>query len=135
LWLKGEEATLEIGSERYQCVNDRRAAIWEDAKLSGVSFRAVGNEPGWVLMIRHQHMTLDYAYGQHRLTLELPEPEQDGLQARSRYTVTRGDATSPVILELLANECVDTMSGERFPTQVDIQFDEMHLRGCGRPLH
>lgn len=41
---------LEVGKKRHvHCKNNRAEAIWEDAKLRGVDFRAVGNEPGWHL--------------------------------------------------------------------------------------
>ncbi len=40
------------------CTYDRRASIWEHAKLSGVDFRAVGNEPGWVLEVREGDVCL-----------------------------------------------------------------------------
>ncbi|MBW2335916.1 MAG: MliC family protein [Deltaproteobacteria bacterium] len=46
-WSKGEAALLETdGNSRRNCRNNRRKAIWEDAKLNGIDFRAVGNEPG-----------------------------------------------------------------------------------------
>ena len=49
-WSKGDEAMLEVGKKRHvHCKNNRAEAIWEDAKLRGVDFRAVGNEPGWHL--------------------------------------------------------------------------------------
>ena len=44
-WSRGEEAFLERGSETVDCVINRRASIIEDAKLSGMDFRATGNEP------------------------------------------------------------------------------------------
>jgi len=36
---------------RLNCRNNRAMAICVDAKLRGVDFRAVGNEPGWNLEI------------------------------------------------------------------------------------
>ena len=51
-WSKGEEALLEVDGTTYKaCKNNRKRAVWEDAKLNGVDFRAVGNEPGWYLEI------------------------------------------------------------------------------------
>lgn len=48
-WSKGEQAILEMdGTARRECGIDRQ---WEEAKLRGVGFRAVGDEPGWWLEI------------------------------------------------------------------------------------
>ena len=52
-WSKGEEALLDTGDTIYRnCKNNRTKAIWEDTKLDGIDFRAVGNEPGWYLEIK-----------------------------------------------------------------------------------
>ena len=57
---------LEVDGETIRgCTEDRYESIWEDAKLSGVDFRAVGNEPGWVLEIRDsESIRFEYDYGQ-----------------------------------------------------------------------
>lgn len=50
LWIEGQQAQLgETGGPLRSCRNDPRRAVWERAKLDGVDFRAVGNEPGWSL--------------------------------------------------------------------------------------
>lgn len=52
VWTEGTVALLEVGGADYSdCVLDRRASVWEEAKLRGIAFRATGNEPGWHLEI------------------------------------------------------------------------------------
>lgn len=75
-WGKGEEALLEAGDEVHRgCRNDRAKAIWEQAKLDGVDFRAVGNEPGWTLEIRwRERIVFVGDYGRSRYEFPAPEP-------------------------------------------------------------
>jgi uncharacterized membrane protein len=134
LWMKGEEATLELPeSGPRSCRNDRRQAIWEHAKLSGVDFRAVGNEPGWHLEISPDSIRLVGDYGERRAAFPTPEPRTDTVRSRSVYRTTSGGDTLEILLEL--GPCHDTMSGEAFETSVTLVLGDRTLRGCGRALH
>jgi len=134
-WSKGEEAIVETGGVRHRdCVNNRRLAIWEDAKLRGVDFRAVGNEPGWHLEIRADGEILFVGdYGQSRYQFATPEPQIDRQSGRSIYKTGGGGHELKVVLE--ADACRDTMSGEPFETTVTVTLDGRTFTGCGRPLH
>ena len=116
------------------CEHDRRASIWEHAKLNGVDFRAVGNEPGWVLEIREGvRLDLSYDYGQSSLSVPIAESRSD---AETRTTTYTGSADGRTLIVTLSGRgCSDTMSDETFPTRVEVAFDERKLSGCGRPLH
>ena len=131
VWTKGEEALLgKVGGKLRSCRNNRRAAIWEHAKLNGVDFRAIGNEPGWTLEIHEMSRVILLAdYGASRVELALPEPVVD-TGARS----TRWDA-GELTLELIGDPCHDSMSGEAFATKVVVTWQGRTLRGCGRALH
>lgn len=49
-WTKGSTATLERqGASPVQCEERRADSLREDARARGVVYRALGNEPGWVL--------------------------------------------------------------------------------------
>lgn len=53
LVIVGEHGMLsEPGKEMFTCRNNRRRAVWEHAKLGGVDFRGIGDEPPWVLEMR-----------------------------------------------------------------------------------
>ena len=131
----GEDfAELLVAGETTPCHYDRRASIWEHAKLNGVSFRAVGNEPGWVLEIYEgDRLVLSHSYGAETVTATIAERRVS--QAR-RTTEYRGQGNGAGIrVTLVGERCLDTMSGETFPTTVTVVVDETTLNGCGRPLH
>lgn len=113
-----------------RCKNNRRAAIWEHAKLNGADFRAVGNEPGWQLLIMAaEKMILVSDYGHTRIEQALPEALSD---PDSRTTRWMGDRFE---LEVSGRSCIDDMSGEQFESTVTVYLDEQALKGCGRALH
>ena len=116
------------------CEHDRRASIWEHAKLNGVNFRAVGNEPGWVLEVRHgDRLDLSYDYGQGQLSVPISETHSDASARTTTYAGASDGRTMSV--RLTGEGCSDTMSDETFPTRVEVEFDGRKLAGCGRPLH
>jgi uncharacterized membrane protein len=131
LRIEGERAWLgERVGELRECRNDRRRAVWERARLDGVDFRAVGNEPGWYLEIHEQsRVVLVSDYGTARVEMPLPEP---GVKIKG--DTTRWDA-GELRVEAMRRPCTDTMSGERFPSQVTVYREGRILRGCGRALH
>ncbi len=136
---KGEEALLELeGRPPARCRENPQRAVWEDARLNGVDFRAVGNEPGWHLEIREEGeaaaaIDLVTMYGEHYYSFPGARreavPEAAG---RLRYTAALGKHRLVVMLE--QGECIDTMSGERFATRVEVRLDHEIYRGCGRRL-
>ncbi len=103
----------------------------------GIGFYAVGNEPSWSLDI-------DFGKGMRFKSLttvaELNTPP--GSQAKAQDAdVTRYFAETEagtLIVTVLRGECVDTMSGERFPYRVrteakrSIDADFTLFEGCGR---
>jgi membrane-bound inhibitor of C-type lysozyme len=133
-WSKGEEALLEVrGTEHLTCANNRRSAVWEHAKLNGADFRAVGNEPGWLLEIYPRRMVLVTDYGENRYEFETPDPVENPEERRTTYEAA--DRGVHVLVVLEGRECRDTMSDEEFETTVAVRLNETTYRGCGRPLH
>ena len=131
IWILGEQARLgEPTGEQQSCHNDRRQAVWEHAKLNGADFRAVGNEPGWNLVIMAaSRIVLVSAYGASRIEVPLPEPMVD-----SEARTTRWDA-GELVLEVSDRPCRDSMSGEAFESTVVVTTKTETLHGCGRALH
>ena len=78
-WSKGDTTLLENSEISYRnCKNNRARAIWEHAKLSGVDFRATGNEPGWDLEIRNGDKIIFISdHGMSRYEFVAPEPLTD----------------------------------------------------------
>ena len=109
-------------------------AIWEHAKLNGVEFRAMGNEPGWYLEIRNQDTILFVGdYGNSRYEFATPEPLINQQKHTTIYQTAAGGKSMTITLE--GRQCQDTMSGESFATTVRVALDHQHYQGCGRALH
>ncbi len=134
-WNKGDEAFLEIDNEKYQgCINNRAKAIWEQAKLNGWDFRAVGNEPGWHLLIsKGQDIVFVSDYGQIKYIFTAPEPLTDQTKAITKYHVQENGHNLDIILKGI--KCLDTMSDESFETAVTVILDDKKFNGCGKALH
>jgi len=131
----GQTAEISIvGRELANCKNNPRAAVWEHAKLRGVSYRAIGQEPPWVLEIdREKGFLLVTDYGQNRQQFPYSEALSDAAQRTGRYT--SGVNGERIEITITGEPCRDSMSGEAFSSQVEISWREQTLRGCGRALH
>lgn len=105
--------------------------VWHQAKLRGVSFRAIGQEPAWLLEITNgTEILLVTNYGETRSSLPYVEPVVHQEQRRRVFAL---DADSTVV-EILGAPCQDVMSGEQFPASVTIRLSDTTLEGCGRAL-
>ena len=104
--------------------------VWHKAKLRGVAFRAIGQEPGWLLEIKNgEEILLVTDYGKNRNAYPYVEPQED---KAARKTVFQVDDSTSVLIE--GKPCSDTMSGESFETTVTVTLDDRVLQGCGRAL-
>lgn len=104
--------------------------VWHAAKLRGVAFRAIGQEPGWLLEIRNgEDILIVTNYGQNKKSYPWVEPQED---KTARETVFQIDAATSVLIE--GKPCTDTMSGEKFQVTVTLTVSGQMLKGCGRAL-
>ncbi len=127
----GTHCLLERGERTLECRNRPEEAVWERAKLEGVDFRAVGNEPGWVLEIRiGDEVSLLTDYGTKRLRFDYASPLVEGNRTIYRLSNERDRLT--VVLE--GRPCKDPR-GERYETTVELLLDGERLKGCGMALH
>jgi len=128
--IKGETALIrEPAGKPKQCLNNRRRAVWERAKLDGADFRAAGNEPGWVLLIMKGRITLNTDYGATRIEAPLPEPVTD---QENRTTLWE---TAEFTVEISAKPCRDSMSEDEYESTVVVRLPGKTLYGCGKALH
>ena len=130
-WGKGiNTATLTLGGEDVPCRLDRQRTPWEAARLRGVAFRAVGQEPGWLIEIGPDEIEIQYDYGQSRVVApfrgEGPRPGDDVWAFTSE---AEGLAVS-----LAPTACTDPMSGAEFPWTARVILGDRQLAGCGRIL-
>jgi len=106
-------------------------SVWHKAKLRGVAFRAIGQEPGWLLEITNGiEILLVTDYGEHSTSYPYVEPIVHQEERRTEY-ITGDDGT---IVEIRGVACQDSMSGEEFEVSVTIKQTDRELRGCGRAL-
>jgi uncharacterized membrane protein len=133
-WNQGEEATLESADGTINCLIDRQATPWEDAKLRGADFRGLGNEPGWYLeLFTDGDSLLVTEYGTERLKFRAGEPTtaEDGAGTMFRGSAGERD----IVITLTPGPCQDSMADLEYETSVRIDLGEQSLAGCGKALH
>lgn len=132
VWTKGDTAQLVVAGSNYSpCALAPRLAPWEDARRRGVDFRAVGNEPGWHLEIQHEkHLLFVGDYGMLRVATPYPGVQVEASH-RSYHAQT---AAHDLLVEISDQHCIDSMSGDAYPSQVRVQLDGTEYRGCGQAL-
>ncbi|MBI1185736.1 MAG: hypothetical protein GC206_00075 [Alphaproteobacteria bacterium] len=95
----------------------------------GVAFRAVGNEPGWLLDLFADRFELSYDYGNTTLAAPLPAPSAHS-EGVTRYDVSAEGRALAILIR--RTPCQDVMSGEMFPATVSVSVGDQTLQGCGR---
>ena len=105
--------------------------VWHKAKLRGVAFRAIGQEPGWLLEITNgEEILLVTDYGSMRTSMPYVEPVVHQEERRTQYVLEAYGTT----VEIRGEPCTDVMSGESFAVSVTIFQTDSTLNGCGRAL-
>lgn len=114
--------------------NNQAKGIWQDAKLRGVDFRALGNEPGWHLEITASEKIVFVGdYGNTTYAFVTPTPSVDQQARTKTYKVQDAQHDLSILIE--GRPCQDTMSGEPLETTVTVILDGKKYRGCGKALH
>jgi uncharacterized membrane protein len=135
LYLNGTKASLRTPLRWYTgCRLDPKGSIWEEAKLNGVDFRAVGNEPPWILEIRGDLATLYRGYDKRATRFRLEPPEVDPASRTTHYRGV-GKSGEKIDITIEGRGCQDSMSGEAFESRVLVHTGMRKLSGCGRALH
>ena len=115
-----------VARERALAEND----VWHAAKLRGVAFRAIGQEPGWLLEVKNgEEILIVTDYGQNRAAYPYVEPRED---KAAEKTVFQVDEDVSVLIENI--RCTDSMSGESFEVTVTLTTGGQAYKGCGRAL-
>lgn len=109
-----------------------RMPSWDGARAAGVDFRGVGQEPGWIVDVYTQErIRLTWDYGESTADFPLPAPSypQEGA---TRYESAMNGRTLAVTIRRAP--CQDAMSGEAYPSTVEVVIDGRTLSGCGRSV-
>lgn len=129
LWFKGQEAMFRTPDFDWRaCSGELVDTPWRAAAVRGARFRAVGNEPAWLLEIHPEFGgVIVLGYGE---TILHPTPD-DAVTFPEPITVggRRFDFT------ILHDGCRDVMSGKYMPLTVVMTVDGMTYRGCGRSFN
>lgn len=105
--------------------------VWHAAKLRGVAYRAIGQEPGWLLeMYTGDRIELSLDYGSDQRNYEYVEPRENETERSSFFELSNEDS-----ILIQGTPCSDSMNGEQFETTVTLMLDERELKGCGRALY
>jgi uncharacterized membrane protein len=127
--LNGDRAIVSLASgERLECTNNEERANWEDARLRGVTFRGVGNDPTFLLEIDDSNVNVVTEGGQNRFVFTKPEPQVD--EGTSLY---HGSAAQKNITVTIKDEsCVDSFTKQELSSKVRVDVDATTYEGCGR---
>lgn len=125
---RGDSAILALpGEPARECSRSARPSPWYQAAARGVRFRAIGNEPGWLLEVGHGERPDLYAeldYSERVVKAHGLDPDGDG------WTGQTADGTA-VAVAVERGDCGDGMSGERLEAAVRLQLGDAQYRGCG----
>ena len=133
-WLKGNEALLEFEDSTYTgCTENIKKTVLEKAKVRGVDYRAVGQEPGWTLEIMTDGtMILTTNYGENVYHFKTPRYE---MKLKEKSLVYNAENDKHKIEVRIINErCSDSMSGNTYYNKVEVVLDDKRLKGCGGRL-
>jgi len=125
-WGKGEGGLLTVGGTAYpDCVRTGGYAEPETVSPAPSVWRARGNEPGWVVTLDGETMSLNYDYGSG--TYSAPEPEPVTLADGQQWT----DAEGRLSVTALNKVCHDNMTGMPHPSTVTVNYADRVFQGCG----
>lgn len=128
--IDGDGATLSLqGAPPRRCTPTDQVSPWNEAAARGVRFRAVGQEPGWILEVGGDDwptLSAQLDYGERSIEVEHAEPRADG----DGFKGTATDGTA-VLLEIERETCIDPMSGEPFQASAWLRVGKQSYEGCG----
>ncbi len=127
-WTKGDTATFQRGTgPEVACREVRAKSLVEDARVRGVLYRGIGNEPGWTVEIGpNDRLQLVIDYGEKKLEFAgATVANDDGSMV---YAAQAGDDAVKVSVKQEA--CVDDMAGTNFDHSMVVEHGGKTLRGC-----
>lgn len=129
----GQDATLSYSGHDQHCRMVTGVDPWRRAELRGVSFRGVGQEPGWYVEVAPGRNILFVGdYGNVTATAPVPPPITEPDRGITEYYAMSGEQELSVRIQRKA--CTDSMSGEEFEAVVHVRYGTMEYDGCGRSL-
>ena len=93
---------------------------------ANVTFRAVGQEPGWLLTISDS-LRLQWDYNERRLAVATPSTQTSGGERKLEFV----HQDTAFTIRIAGKPCADAMSGHRYPATVTLNIGARVLNGCG----
>jgi heat shock protein HslJ len=124
------DGSLVLSTDAGASMRFRRqeAAALQDARSRGVTFRGIGQEPGWVVeLTAGKTITALIDYGATTITLPAP----DATESEGVTTYDTSTDTDHLVLKIRNKTCVDVMSGEPHPQIVELTVNDKPYSGCG----
>lgn len=108
--------------------------LGRDAAIEkGFDFRAYGNEPVWQLLIKEDR--IDFLTPQEEVTRRVFCIANENSNDREERKIILGKRKSDTIeINIFAEKCGDTMSGELTDYRAEVIFGKMKFSGCGEYL-
>ncbi|MDP0562617.1 MAG: hypothetical protein QS721_09980 [Candidatus Endonucleobacter sp. (ex Gigantidas childressi)] len=133
-WITREQATLEVLDQPIlQCRNNQNKAVWEESRLRGADFRAVGHNPDWYLELSLEGNTVFVGdAGSTRILFKTSIPVVDAEKKTSTYQMNNGNSKITIVIK--GESCVVPTTGELFDTKVTLYLEGKQMNGCGRAL-
>jgi len=130
-WTKGSTATLERqGKPAVRCDERRAESLVEDARARGVTFRALGNEPGWLLEIGPSgRIRWTTNYGEQRYDFD--QSQTTAVDGGLAYSAQHGAHSLKATVKV--ERCVDDGDVE-YDRAATVEFEGRTYRGCGLEL-
>lgn len=132
-----EPAKQETPSPTAEAATSTQSALqhmpsWDEARAAGVDFRAVGQEPGWMIDIyTGGRIVALLDYGETIVEFPRGEPSYPSEGATRFESQADGHSLSITYRRF---PCEDAMSGEAYPAAVEVVVDGRTLNGCGRSV-
>lgn len=120
---------LEVAGIPRRCVAKVWEGPWADARVRGVSIRALGQEPGWMMELTADgEIVLALDYGERAFAVATPQVVPLG-GARGWQV----DESAHGVVLVLAEDlpCFDIMSGAVHPLTMTVQVGDDRYSGCG----
>ena len=110
--------------------------VWQAARLRGISFRAIGQEPGWLLEIsKGEKIDLIMDYGRTKITASYVDPIVDPNVNPTQHTTVFTVKDQKLEIIIVDKECSDVLSGEKFNVSVFVTLKGKKFKGCGKALY
>ena len=130
VWSKGGTATVEIDGQRLENCTIAPQTEPQDEHPPNLQFRAVGQEPGWIVEVTDDSLRFAWAYGQREVTVSQFVTDTDDERVLYRADTDRG----PLRVVARPQYCTDPMNGRLFSHTVTVTLAGDVHTGCGHPI-